>query len=65
MVKANGTVCNFIRESPRMAVFQCGSLHPSTSYNITAVDGDRHVYSLSCSTADQKENACELKMLRN
>ena len=65
MVKANGTVCSSVTKSLRMAVFQCGSLHPNTSYNITAVESDGHVYSLSCSTHNHRESICELKILRN
>ena len=63
MVKANGTACSSMTKLPRVAVFQCGSLHPSTTYNITAMDSNGHVFSLSCNTP--KENICELKLLRN
>ena len=64
MVKANGIACRSVTESPRMAVFQCSSLHPNTSYNITAVDSDGHVYSLSCMTSNHKETIGELKLFR-
>ena len=63
MVEANGTACSSVTKLPRMAVFQCDSLHPNTSYNITAVDGDGHVDSLHCSTANHMETISELKLL--
>ena len=62
MVEANGEACSSVRVSPRMAVFQCDSLHPDTSYNITAVDSHGHVDSLSCSTPNHREHTCELKL---
>ena len=63
VVEANGTACSSVTKSPRMAVFQCGSLRPNTSYNITAVDSDGHVFSLSCSTSSNKENRSERNCL--
>ena len=69
MVEANGTACSSVTKSPRMAVFQCdstsASLHPNASYNITAVDSDGHVFSLSCSTPNHRENTCELTLFGN
>ena len=43
VVEANTAACRSVSQSPRMAVFQCDSLRPRTSYNITAVDSDGHV----------------------
>ena len=59
MVEANRSACSSISQLPRMAVFQCVGLRPSTSYNITAVDSDGHVDSLTCSTAKKEENQCK------
>ena len=59
MVKANRAACSSVSQSPRMAVFQCVGLHPSTSYNITAVDSDGHVDALTCSTAKEEEHLCK------
>ena len=59
MVEANRVACSSVSQLPRMAVFQCVGLCPSTSYNITAVDSDGHVDSLTCSTAKEEENQCK------
>ena len=58
MVEANRAACRSVSQSSGRAVFQCVGLRPSTSYNITAVDSDGHVDSLTCSTA-KKENICK------
>ena len=63
MVKVNGTACSSVTKSPRMTVFQCGNLRSNTSYNITAVDIDGHVSSLSCNTSSNKENRSERNCL--
>ena len=59
VIEANKAACFSISQSPRMAVFQCVGLRPSTSYNITAVDSDGHVDSLTCSTAKEEEHQCK------
>ena len=56
VVEASRAACRSVSQSPRMAVFQCVDLRPSTSYNITAVDSDGHVDALTCSTAKKEKN---------
>ena len=56
VVEANRAACSSVSQSPRMTVFQCVGLRPSTSYNITAVDNDGHVDALTCSTAKEEKN---------
>ena len=60
VVEANRAACISVSQSPRTAVFQCVGLRPSTSYNITAVDSDGHVDSLTCSTAKKEEHLSKL-----
>ena len=59
VVEANSAACSSVSQSPRMAVFQCVGLHPSTSYNITAVDSDGRVDALTCSTVKKEEHPCK------
>ena len=59
VVEANKAACFSISQSPRRAVFQCVGLRPSTSYNITSVDSDGNVDSLTCSTPKKEENLCK------
>ena len=59
VVEANRAACSSVSQSSRTAVFQCVGLRPSTSYNITAVDSDGHVDSLTCSTVKKEEHQCK------
>ena len=49
MVQASGVTCKPLSEAPAMTLFECGNLHPNTSYNITA-DSNGHSHSVTCST---------------
>ena len=54
VVEASGVTCKPLLEAPAMTIFECGDLHPNTSYNITA-DSNGRMHSITyCIPAAQK-----------